>query len=398
MDTFWFYIVAAAFAVVGALVWLFDAKRLNWQEWVGSACVAFLLAGLFHYLSVAGRTRDVETWSGQFTTGRHYAAWEEYYEYPVYRTEVYFTSDSKGHEEMHTRQTFDHWEPTTCWHSDEYVTWSNIDTHYSIDSKWWYQIAVTFGGFHATPGDRTTDEHNSRMIGGDPNDYVTEDKTGYVWPVTKPVDFTNKIKAVPTTFSYAPVPMTVKVYGYPENRDPFKSDRLIGTATRSVNLFAFDQMNARLGPRKKVNVILIGMGIRSTMDLQWQEAAYIGGKKNDVVITYLGSDEHPTTVHAFGWTDSKTCLRDLETIVMEHGAVTSTLPLIEHEITIHYVLKDWDKAFAYISVPAAPWAFWTYLGVLAALEVGFWVWANWFGQQNQSKHDHYARLRSQWGN
>ena len=390
MNTIWFYILAILPVVAGGFVWLFDRKRVNWKEWIISSCAAFALAGIFHALSVAGQTRDEETWSGQFVTGRHYAAWKEYYEYAVYRTEVYTTSDSKGNISIHTREVFDHWEPTTRWHRDQYEVWSNIDTSYYISHDWFYQIAQTFGGYRAVQGDRETMEHNSRMIGGDPNDYVTEDGTGYVWPVTKHMEFKNKIKATPTTFSFAPVPATVKVFPYPRNEDPFKSDRLEGTSKEGINLFSFDQMNARLGPKKKVNVILVGFGNRDEMMAEWQQSAYIGGKKNDVVITWGGPNGHPNWVRAFGWTDSKTCLRNLETIVLEHGATDATLPLIEQEITSHYVLKNWDQAFAYIRVPAAPWAFWTYMGVLIVLEAIFWIVANKIGADNEGNDSRYS--------
>jgi hypothetical protein len=52
------------------------------------------------------------------------------------------------------------------------------------------------------------------------------------------------------------------------------------------------------------------------------------------------------------------------------------LPLIEQEIRTDYRLKDWDKAFAHISVPAAPWAVWTYFSVMVVAQVIFWIWAD----------------------
>lgn len=226
-----------------------------------------------------------------------------------------------------------------------------------------------------TLGDRETGEHNSRMIGGDPNDYVTSNKTGYVQPVTKLVMFENKVRATPTTFSYAPVPVTAKVFPYPVNDNPFSSDRLVGSAA-VIDLLTFDQMNARLGPTKRVNVILIGFSDRDSIVAQWQEASYVGGKKNDIVITWGGPNSKPTWVRAFGWTDPKTCLRQLESIVLENGAKTETLPLIEAEIIRDYRLKDWEKSFAHIRVPLPMWAAWWYFGVAIVGQIGFWWWSN----------------------
>ena len=161
----------------------------------------------------------------------------------------------------------------------------------------------------------------------------------------------------------------------PASDDAFRSDRLVGTASL-LNLTEFDRMNARLGPSKRVNVILVGMGNRDSMAGQWQEAAWYGGKKNDVVITWGGLNTHPTWVRAFGWTDSKTCLRTLESLVLERGMTDVTLPLIETEIRRSYRLKDWDKAFAHIRVPPPAWAVWTYFIVTISAQVGFWYWAH----------------------
>lgn len=389
MDCVFFYLFASLTFLIGGGLWLFN-RRITWIEWLGGTAVGFALAGLFHLLAVSGATRDVETWSGQLVQGRHYAAWQEYYEYAVYRTEWYTDTetytDSDGHTQtrtvMRSRQVFDHWEPTSRWHSDSFGVSSNIDTSYSIDRTFWYGLAERFGGYQSTPGHRSTWEHNSRMIGGDPNDYVTSNRTGYVQPVTKLVRFENKVRATPTTFSYPPVPANIKVFPYPANDNPFASDRLIGTATL-VDLLAFDQMNARLGPKKRVNVVMVGLGNRDSMAAQWQEAAWIGGKKNDVVITWGGLNDRPTWVRAFGWTDSKTCLRQLESIVLENGAKTSTLPLIEAEIVRDYRLKDWDKAFAHIRVPAPMWAAYWYFGVAIVAQVGFWWWANLNGMDKK---------------
>lgn len=400
MNVLFLYLLAALPTVIGAALWAFD-KRIVWWEWLTGSALAFLTAGLMHWAAVSGATADVETWSGQIVSGRHVARWEEYYEYAVYRTEYYTTmeSDSKGHlhSVTHSRQVFDHWEPTSRWHDDEYHWQSNIGTHYYVDHPSWYGLAKLFGGYSSVPGDRTTWEHASRMIGGDPNDYVTEDRTGYVKPVTDHRSFTNKVKATPTTFSYAPVPDTIRVYDYPANGDPFRSNRLLGSAA-AVDLFTFDQMNARLGPTKKVNVILVGFGGHPSSYAQYQEAAWIGGKKNDVVICYGGPNEHPTWVRAFGWTDTKTCLRDLESIVLSQGMSTDVLPAFEAEVQRTYQLKHFERDFDYVRVPAPMWAFWTCLGVMIATQVGFYLLAEYVWADNAGRgYDGYNPRRSVYG-
>lgn len=366
MDIIWFYVLAVIPFLVGGLLW-YSGKEVNWLEWVAGSLIGFAMAGTFHWIAMDSQTADIETWSGQLIAGRHIPRWHEYYETAVYRTEY---SGSGKNRRSYT--VFDHWESHTTWHDDEYTIDSNIDTTYEVDLPAFDKIAKTWGGVHAVQGRRSTSAHNSRMIGGDPDDYVTKN-TGFIWPVTKLVKFENRIQATPTTFSYAKVPEKIQVFHYPPNKNSFTSDRLVGSAV-VVDTFKFDQMNARLGPTKKVNVIAVGFGTRDSSAAQWQEAAWIGGKKNDIVICFGGLNKSPTWVRAFGWTEKKTCLRQLESIVLDKGFVEETLPLIEAEIRADYVLKDWKK-FDYIRVPAPMWSIWTYISVAGVCQALFWWWA-----------------------
>lgn len=367
VDIIWFYALAVIPFLIGGLLW-YSGKEVNWIEWIAGSLIGFAMAGIFHWIAMDSQTADIETWSGQLVDGRHIPKWHEYYEEAVYRTET--TGSGKN---QRTYTVFDHWESHTRWHDDEYGLMSNIDTTYEVDHDAFYKVAKTWGGVRQVSGRRTTGAHASRMIDGDPNDYVTHNKTGFIWPVTKLVKFENRIKATPTTFSYAKVPEKIPVFHYPPNKNSFVSDRLVGSAVL-VDTFKFDQMNARLGPTKRVNVIVVGFADRDNTAAQWQEAAWIGGKKNDVVICFGGLNKSPTWVRAFGWTDKKICLRQLESIVLEKGFSEATLPLIEAEINADYILKDWKK-FDYIKVPAPLWSIWTYIGVAGICQSLFWWWA-----------------------
>lgn len=386
MDVIWFYVFAVIPFLVGGMMWA-TGKRVVWGEWLGGTAIGFAMAALFHALAMHGQTADVETWSGQIVSGRHTPRWEEYYEEAIYRTEYYYVTEEytystgsgktlryhTGHRQVQkSRRVFDHWEPRRRWHDAEWRVQSNIGTGHGTNGEMFDRMAKSWDGLHPERGSRTTGEHASRMISGDPNDYLIR-CTGFVWPVTRLVSFENRIKATPTTFSYAKVPAGIRVFDYPANRNAFSSDRLVGSAN-TIDLFAFDQMNARLGPTKRVNVVLVGFGDRDSSAAMWQEAAWVGGKKNDVVICWGGLNKRPEWVRAFGWTERKTCLRNLESIVLEHGASVETLPAIEAEIRESYVLKDWKK-FDYIRVPAPSWAIISYLIVAGISQWLFWWWA-----------------------
>lgn len=371
MGIWFFYLFAMIPLVIGGILFA-QSKRICWQEWVISSAAFFLFAGLMQFIAIAGMTSDKETWSGQITHARHYAAWTEYYEEAIYRTEYYTTRDSNGKTVRRSRRVFSHYEPRRRHHPDRYHCWSSIDTSYSVDVAKFQYLIKKFGSFESTPGDRRTGEHASRMIGGDPNDYITANKTGWIEPITKWVSFENRIKASPTVFSYVK-PLEGKVFPYPENDDPFSSDRLLGSAIL-IDKLLFDQMNARLGPAKRVNVIMIGFSDKDSSYGQMQEAEYIGGKKNDIVITFGGSNKNPTWVHVFGWTERDVVKRNLESIILKHGATNEVLPLIEKEIRANYLLKDWSK-FDYIQIEPPVWSYFVFAGFIVLVGTGFWFWA-----------------------
>lgn len=377
--SFWvFYLLALLPLAAGGLLLIFD-KEVNWIEWAIGSAVALILAGIFHATSIHGMTDDIETWSGQLTQARHYARWQEYYEEAIYRTETYTTmeTDSKGntHIEFHTRQVFDHWESRNRWHNDYWHTWSNIDTSYEIDKSFFEVLCKRFNDHHSVPGDRRTGEHNSRMIGGDPNDYVSNNKTGWVQPVTDHRHFENRIKAAPSVFSFAPIPKDVKVYPYPVNDNPWQSDRLIGSAVL-LNALAFDQMNSRLGPSKKVNVIMVGAGSKDSMFSQWQEAAYLRGRKNDIVIVWGGANTHPTWCRVFSWGEGR-ALKEIETLILDKGVSDAILPEIEGYIRADFTRADWKK-WSYLNIEISASYVWWYLGIMIVTQGLFY----WFARTN----------------
>lgn len=367
-----FYVFALLPLLVGAILWV-CSRKVVWQEWACSAAAGFIFAAIMHAIAVHGMTDDTETWSGRIIQSREYSRWKEYYEYAVYRTEYYTTTDSKGQTTTHSRQVFDHWEPTTRWHEMRWECFSNIDTSYDIARDYHQYFEGKFKDRHTVRGDRSTWEHNSHMIAGDPNDYVADNHTNWTEPVTKAVSFENRVKACPSVFSYVK-PAPGIVYPYPANSNPFRSDRLLGTALSAVNKFAWDQMNARLGPTKKVNVVMVGFAGKGSDYGQMQEAEWVGGKKNDIIITYGGPDAHPTWAHVFGWTEHDVVKRDLESIILNSGVATTTLPLIENEIIHNYALKDWKK-FDYLTIEPPAKYYLIYIVILGLGNVGYWIWA-----------------------
>jgi hypothetical protein len=108
----------------------------------------------------------------------------------------------------------------------------------------------------------------------------------------------------------------------------------------------------------------------------WQQAAWIGGRKNDLVVCFGGGNhvEAPAWVYVFGWSESAVCKRNLESLMIGEPLSLSLLSKLEREITANYRIKDWTK-FDYIRVEPPGWCYWVYFSVLGItqglLYVGF---------------------------
>lgn len=378
-----FYFIALVPLVVGGILWLFN-KHVNWIEWASGSAAGFILAVIFHLVSIHGMTRDIETWSGQIIQAKHHARWLEYYEYAVYRTEYYTVSVSnsngKGsHSETRSRQVFDHWEPTQRWHDDFWDCNSDLGTSYDITQAKYSYFTQKYKMNQAIAGDRETGEHDSHMIDGDPNDYIcTPQITHWVEPITITKEWSNKVKAAPSVFSFIKVATNIPVFEWPSNPNPFVSERVLGTARQYVSTLAIDQLNGVLGPRKKVNVIIVGFDSTDSMLGQYQKAKWIGGKKNDLVITLGGHDlNKPDWVFTFGWTDSDVCKQDITSYVLENGLSTNLMAYLSQEITANYQIKKW-KDFDYLRVEPSPKYYYWFIFFLVLTQGGLY----WFFLMN----------------
>jgi len=354
-----FYLLSIIPLLVGAYLWATD-REVVWWEWVLGFALSIFMAATFHFFALWGMPADVETGSGQISRAVFYPRWVEEYQEAHTRTvsdgdggtttETYYTTEHRTHEE--------YWEAETT-----------LGDSHRIDENFFNEISRNFKCLD------TEYMYKSGFDSGDHNIYVAANKTGYVYPVTATRSFENRIKAAPTVFSFPKPPKHAQTFPYPRPTDWLMSNRLLGTAASSINMLAFDRMQAALGPVKHVNVIIVGFGDTDDIAAQWQRAAWVGGKKNDLVVCYGGSDMlHPTWVNVFGWSESDVAKRKIETLFLTEPVTTDILPKLQNIIMAEYVPKDWHK-FDYITITPPTWAYVVYFFVMVASQFGFWFWA-----------------------
>jgi hypothetical protein len=218
---------------------------------------------------------------------------------------------------------------------------------------------VEFGGdLEKLKGKRKTTEHNSRMTEGDPYDYRTVNETGYIYPMTQNGSFENRLMHATTLYNFEEVPEEQKkgLFKWPENASVFDTDRLMGSASELWSRREWDQMNALLGPTKKVNVIAVGFPNGTTQETGvLQERYWAGGKKNDLVLTFGGDPAQPSWAYVFGWTEREVVKRLLENRLM---AGNCTVAQVQQVIVDEYELLNFEEKFEHVEVPM-PW--WYYL-------------------------------------
>lgn len=390
-----FYVVAAIAAVFAAAMWA-SSRRIAAWECAASAVTGFAMAIIFQISANISMTQDVEVWSGRINQVRHNPAWTEYYEEAIYRTEYRMrpatVSDGKGGMKTVTRrvavQVFDHWEPRQRSHAATWVMSDTLGQRWAISAaEYAVQLRNSGGQTTTVRGDRTTGSHASRMVEGDPNDYLVSNVTGWIQPTTQVMSWTNRVKAAPSQFSFPTVPQVERstIYPWPEPSTPFVSGRVLGD-TR-IDALAWDQLNARIGPTKYVNLIAIGFGQQPKSVAEVQRAAWLGGKKNDLVVTCGGDPAKPAWARVFGWSESDDCKRRIEGLVMTHGLTSALIAPLEAEVTAHYVIKDWTK-LDYLTVEPPTWSYWAFLGVLALVQGGLWLY--FFNNEHQGRRLSHA--------
>lgn len=372
MNTALLYLTALAHMGLGAYL---KSKRPNTplQVWFIGAVGAIVIAVVCHVSAIYGMTRDVETWSGQIDKAVHYPAW----------TEKYYVTKEHSSGTGRDRKTWTTREARYRNHPEHWTAFTSTDDAHEIDEGFFNTIVAKFGSLEEStlgkPG----------FYSGDRRVFTSSNSTGYIFPTTALRTFSNRVKAAPSLFSYSPPDPKALVYPWPGTEDWTKSGRLLGTASELFDLYAFDVVNSRLGPVKKVNVILVGWRAEPMSVSHEQEAAWCGGKKNDLVLCFggLSKDRPAKWARVFGWTDSDLCKRELETALLTHPAGTALLGEIERIIRVRYKIKDWSH-FDYIAIPVSwPW-------VLTCLVVSaIWQFLLYHERKFRKRTNSFGRFR-----
>lgn len=335
-------------------------REVVWQEWLGGTGIALLMSVVFNVIAYFGATSDMETWSGQLNKAVFYPQWVERY------TETHSRTIGSG-KNAHTI----YWSDTHYrTHKEHWNVESTLGHDLDVGKNFYSEVVESFGGDVLTVNGNKRGFHS-----GDPNVYVSRNKSGYIYPVVDERHWKNRVRgAAPSAFEFPRVPVDAPLYEYPPNNNWLQSSRLLGNVP--IDILEWDRMNAKLGPSKFVNVIMVNFGNKDRSAGLFQRSKWVGGKQNDLVICYGGkSQSQADWSFVFGWTESDAVKKNIESIVLTNKIDNSILPIIEQEIKRNYVIKDFHK-FDYISVQPPRWSYIAFLIVMVVSQLGFWFWSH----------------------
>jgi hypothetical protein len=199
--------------------------------------------------------------------------------------------------------------------------------------------------------------------------------------------YVNKVQASRSVFSYPKISKEEArakgLYEYPEFYDRYKQLAILGLD--SVDLpnevegeRMMEYVNGAQGPSDKVKVFVLLFPGKSPLIAKDQEAYWVGGNKNELVIC-IGLKEGTseiTWVQPFSWTENRRVVIDAR----EDIASTKNLDLASLWKIVSNVVKDNFKykefeEFNYLTIDTPAWSSW--VGILLAIfsSVGFTLWA-----------------------
>jgi len=324
------------------LAWPFIAKRIwhttiNWQEMGLNIVIPSLLATMVWQLGTYGQTVDHEVWNGKIVSkARTHDSYVR-----SYSCNCYTTCSGSGSKRSCTEHC------STCYEDHYTVNWSAKSTVGKIQFK---HLDRTSKSVYRSP---------------DPTSYKKCTKGE---PASLEKSYTNYVQAVPKSLfndnSNVAEQFAGSIPTYPRVHSFYKINRVLNVGTKLST--EASTMNAELsealktlGYTKQANIIVILTEIDDPTYRYAIENAWLGGKKNDVII-FIGVDGNKIT-----WTDTMTWALNsgnelfhvkMRDGIKEIGVVdpSKLTPFISKTISAYYdrpQMKDYEYLADEISPP-----------------------------------------------
>jgi hypothetical protein len=343
---YWLFLLLI-FPVIGAIVAHIKFDTIDWKESLCGVGAALLIISSTLALGTCSSQRDTETLSGQIVQVVYTPTWRAQWT----ELESYTTTDSKGNTSTHHRTVTKNRTYPPEWTAK--TTLRDVDIHESF-----YQQVVAKYGERAVKGSRPNYDS------GDRNDYVSDVKDDAFWPeypMTQSRSWKNPLKNKKTLHNLQPLSEQelAQIPSYPKN-ETFQSNRIIGES--KINIWNWDKLNSYLGPRSRVNMILVRLD--SIEKAKLLQRGWENGKKNDLVICYDGESK-ADWCYVFGWSERELVKQNIQTLFLENTADDTILESLRNIVERDFSPHKWTQYEEYETPVPTGWVVAAFLVMIA---------------------------------
>ncbi|MBI2056206.1 MAG: hypothetical protein HYT37_02405 [Candidatus Sungbacteria bacterium] len=314
--------------IVGVSGLLWSRGKISIKEFfvLEGSCLFVLTIGFF--IARFSSTADVEIWSGRITAKeRVRVSCEHSYSCNPHSCNC----DSKGNCSTCYDTCYEHsndWDWDIITSNSETITIDRIDSRGSYEPPRWTQVSI---------GEATAQAHYYE-------NYIKAHPESILRTHGNRKAFENLIPEYPSI-----------IYDYYHN-NRFITVGIREPETKFFNR-ALQEINADLGAKKKVNIIVVAV---NTADSAYEfalEEAWIGGKKNDLVVI-LGVHEYPNIswVRIMSWTLAEELKVELRDTLIDIGSMKKNdelLRAIRDHVDRQFVHRHMSD-FKYLMAGAQP--------------------------------------------
>lgn len=340
--------------LLGLLGRLLGKGRVTWKEVAAHEVVVVIVLGIGYWISISARMSDNEIWNG--TISRKWKA--DVHCCHSYRCHCFTTCSGSGT----NRHCSEHC--STCYRHSRDVAWyaqtSNGEDAFSdscnapgsSEPARWTQIVV---------GEPTAIEHSY-------DNYIQASPNKFPWRLDLREKYGQQLPE------------------YPRVYDHYRVRRVLATGVSvpdaAVLEAALAEMNARLGPRKWVNILVVVTKVEKPEYADALAAKWFGGKQNDLIVVIgTPSSSEIAWVRAFSWTKVEAMKRSIEQRIVRLGTFKGAeiAKVIDGEVQERFVHRPiTDFAYLKESIEPTTTACWILgiIGLFLALGLQWYFWEN----------------------
>lgn len=374
----WFAIGIPILVAVFLLIF-FRSKVLWWEALIPFVIVLPTIFGI-KAISYYSQVGDTEYWGGWVTEIRYYEDWSETV------IETYTTTDSKGHTQVRTRMK-------NVYHPPSHVCFDSNGESFRISNLTYNDLSNKIGGtqlwkdMHRMHNGNDGDMYYQMWSGSDENLIPTVTEHSYV----------NKIQGSRSIHNYEEVDQEkYELIDYPST-GVFTMPSIIGYRTEDADK-ADERLrfwNAKLGAKKQVRMWFILFNDKPLEAGLEQEAYWIGGNKNEIVVCIGIARGKVDWCHVFSWSKEEIVKINIRNYIASQNKLDlyDAVEYTAAQVDVGFVKRDFEE-FDYIDINMGGWAiFFVYLiTILATCGVGAWAVLN----DLEDDETFIGRIRYKW--